>query len=282
VISNGLQQSSGLPDPGEGKSVYRWVLDQPVASYLTMIYIDEFTIVSDTLPDGKPIISAIGPDAKGGQESAAQIKKVIATLSDYFGPYPFAAAGGIFTGLSSTSIDLETATRPIYSGSRLNGVDIVVHELSHQWYGDSVTIKRWGDICINECVASYAVWLWKEQVDGADLDAMWKQQMRRAVNDPDFWRSPLVDMPAGQEFTSVYDRGPLAMHALRKEMGDDAFFALLRQWPAENAGRNASFDDFEATASDVAGVDLSPFFEAWFRVKSVPAEELRYPGDLAN
>lgn len=282
VISNGLRQNYDLPDPGEGNAVFRWQLDQPIASYLTTIYIDAFTTVEDTLPDGKPIVSAIGPNVRGGKDLAAQTSRVIEVLTGYFGPYPFPAAGAIFTGDSSTNIDLETATRPIYSGDKQSGVDIVVHELSHQWYGNSVTIKRWTDICINECVASYAPWLWKEQVDGTDLDARWKQQMRRAVGDQGFWRSPLVDMPAGQEFTAVYSRGPLAMHALRKEMGDTAFLALLRQWPTTYAGKNASFDDFEAFASTVAGRDLGPFIDAWFRGTTVPTDDVRYPGDLGG
>jgi len=282
VISNGLRQSHDLPDAGPDNAVFRWKLDQPIASYQTTIYIDEFTVVEDTLPDGKPIVSAVGPGVQADRVSVGRIKNVIEVLSGYFGPYPFPAAGGIFTGPSSTDIDLETATRPIYSGDRLSGIDIVVHESAHQWYGNSVTIKRWGDICINECVASYAPWLWKEQVDTSDIDALWKQQMRRAVDDSGFWRSPLVDMPAGQEFTSVYNRGPLAMHALRKVMGENAFMSLLNRWPTDFGGKHASFDDFETYASMVADQDLGPFIDAWFRGSTVPPLDVRYPGDLAN
>jgi aminopeptidase N len=223
VISNGLRQTDDLPHPGPGKSIFRWKLDEPVASYLTTIYIDKFSLVKDTLPDGKPIVSAIGPNVPGGKDLAMRTKKVIAFLSGYFGPYPFESVGGIFTGQSSTDMDLETATRPVYSGGTIDSVDTEVHELSHQWFGDDVTIKQWSDICINECFASYAPWLWKEQVEGTDLDGMWKRKMTRADDEPDFWSSPLVDMGPGQEFTSMYDRGPLAMHALRKEIGDDAF-----------------------------------------------------------
>ena len=282
VISNGLRQTDDLPHPGPGKSIFRWKLDEPVASYLTTIYIDKFSLVEDTLPDGKPIVSAIGPNVPGGKDLAMRTKKVIAFLSGYFGPYPFESAGGIFTGQSSTDIDLETATRPVYSGGTIDSVDIEVHELSHQWFGDDVTIKRWSDICINECFASYAPWLWKEQVEGTDLDRMWRRQMSRAVDQPDFWSSPLVDMGPGQEFTSVYDRGPLAMHALRKEIGDDAFLTLLKQWPAMYGGKNASFDDLEAYVSTLSGRDLGSFMDAWFRGRVVPPLPYRYPGDLGS
>ena len=166
VISNGIPLTTDLPDPGEGRSLFRWQLNQPIASYLTTIYIDKFTTVEERLSNGTPIVSAIGPDVEGARELATQTDTVIDVLASYLGPYPFGAAGGIFPGESSTHIDLETATRPIYSGGSVDNVDIVVHELAHQWFGNSVTLKRWSDICINECFASYAVWLFHEKVDG--------------------------------------------------------------------------------------------------------------------
>ena len=133
-----------------------------------------------------------------------------------------------------------------------------MHELSHQWWGDDVTVERWSDICLNECFASYGPWLYNEKVNGEDLDATWKQQMARVVNRPTFWKSPLVDMGPGNEFTRVYDRGPLALHALRKEIGDDAFFKLLKDWPAMYGGKNASFDDLEAYVTTLAGQGHEP------------------------
>ena len=278
VISNGVQQTSGLPTPAAGHSVFRWSLSQPVASYLTTIYIDNFAFDKGTLSDGKPVVSAIaqnaGADARDLADSTAGI---IDELSKYFGPYPFDAAGGIFTG-ERIGFALETATRPVYPG----GVDkgTVVHELAHQWFGDDVSVQRWSDICLNECFASYAPWLWAADTQSEDLNAVWKQQMREVEKDPGFWSSPLVDMGPGKEFTRVYDRGPLALHALRNEIGDDAFFTLLRQWPLVYGGKNASFDDLETMVNKLAGRDVKPFMDAWFRGKTVPDEQYRHPGQL--
>ena len=210
---------------------------------------------------------------------AKNTKQIIDVLSGFFGPYPFEAAGGIYTG-EQTGFALETATRPVYPGN----VDIafLVHELAHQWWGDDVTVERWSDICLNECFASYGEWLYNEKVNDEDLDATWKQRMANVVNRPAFWSSPLVDMGPGNEFTRVYDRGPLALHALRTEIGDDAFLKLLKDWPAMYGGKNASFDDLEAYVTTLAGKDMGPFMDAWFRGTTVPAAEFRYPGDLGN
>lgn len=281
VISNGVEQTDGLPAAPAGMTSSRWALDVPIASYLTTIYIDKFTRVDGALSDGKPVVSAIAPDAAAdAPDLARQTGRVIDVLSGFFGPYPMPAAGGIFTG-NRTGFALETATRPVYSVGTDN-LETVVHELAHQWYGDDVTIERWSDICLNECFASYATWLYAEKENGTDLDRLWKSKIQNVLDQPGFWRSPLVDMGAGNEFTRVYDKGPLALHALRREIGDDAFFTIIKQWPATYGGKNATFDEFEAFVNQQTGQDYTAFMDAWFRGTTVPADEYLYPGDLGN
>jgi aminopeptidase N len=281
VISNGVRQTDGLPDPGAGNAVFRWTLNEAVASYLTTIYIDTFQTVEDTMADGKPIVSAIAPDAPANaNDLAKQTKGILDVLSSYFGPYPFEAAGGIFVN-TQTGFALETATRPTYSGQSAD-LDTVIHELAHQWYGDDVTVQRWSDICLNECFASYAPWLYASKVNNADLDAYWKRQMAQVVDNPDFWSSPLVDMGSGNEFSSVYSRGPLALHALRAEIGDEAFLTMLHDWPATHGGKNATWDEFEAYVTELAGRDLTGFMDAWFRGRTVPDAQYLYPGNLGS
>ena len=128
VISNGIRQTDGLPDPDAGNAVFRWALSDPVASYLTTLYIDKFDVVEGKLADGKPIVSAIAPDANNdARELAESTGQIIDVLSGFFGPYPFEAAGGIFTGLN-TGYALETATRPVYGSGPIASFETVVHE----------------------------------------------------------------------------------------------------------------------------------------------------------
>ena len=91
-----------------------------------------------------------------------------------------------------------------------------------------------------------------------------------------------MDIGPGNEFTRVYDRGPLALHALRTEIGDDAFLTLLKGWPAMYGGKNAWFDDLEAYVTTLTRKVMGPFMDAWFRGTTVPAEEFRYAGNLGN
>jgi len=279
VISNGLKVTAGLPSPPAGMANFKWVQRVPIASYESMIYIDTFSTVTDSTVDGKPIVSAFTPNGKVDKfkRLAKDTRRILQVLSNHFGPYPFDAAGGIYTGEPLT-FALETATRPVYAD--WVDTETIVHELSHQWYGDNVFIKRWSDICLNECFASYAPWLWHQDVDSADLDLRWRSEMAQVAGQPTFWASPLVAMGPGNEFSSVYSRGPLALHALRKQMGERAFAKLLKQWPTVNAGKTVTFAALEAFAGRLAHQNLVPFMSAWFRGRTVPPAEYLHPGGL--
>ncbi|HEV2783268.1 MAG TPA: M1 family metallopeptidase [Actinophytocola sp.] len=272
VISNGREEPSTSDG---GWTTYTWVEKTRIATYLTTIGIDKWTFERSTLPGGIPVVSAYAPGAEGKKQVEARLPEIIEFLSQKFGPYPQSAAGGIYIN-ESIGFSLETQTRPIYANWAETAV--VVHENAHQWYGDSVTITSWGDMCLNECWASYAQWLWDEAKEGKDLDAEYRTQVARASNR--LWTGKLFDMGAGKEFTAVYTKGPLALHALRRQIGEDAFNRVMREWPARHRDGNASWPEFETFVQEIAGQDLRAFFEAWFRSDRKPADEYLYPGGL--
>jgi aminopeptidase N len=271
VISNGREEPSTSAD---GWTTFRWNEPTRIATYLTTIGIEKWTFERGTLPDGTPVVSAYAPGAEGKKELESRLPEVLAFLAEKFGPYPQSAAGGIYLN-ESIGFSLEIQGRPIYA----KWVDLptVVHENAHQWWGDSVSIENWADICLNECFASYATWLWDEAKEGANLDDRFRAEVTRAGSR--FWR-PLYDMGVGNEFTAVYDKGPIALHALRRHIGDDVFNRVLREWPAAHRDGNASWPQFEEFVTERAGRDLKPFFDAWFRGSEEPPDELLYPGSL--
>lgn len=275
VISNGSQIAGGADAPA-GKRVSRWEQAVPIASYLVTLYIDTFDLEKATSDSGIPVLSALAPGNAGDRALHRQTGNVVDALVKHFGPYPYGSVGGIYSD-ESIPFALETATRPVYAD--WVDLDTVVHELAHQWYGDDVMVQRWRDICLNECFASYAPWLWHQDTDDADLDAEWKDQMATVGQDPQFWASPLVDMGAGQEFTAVYTRGPLAVHVLRKTMGEKAFADLLLAWPETYGGGTATFEDLETLASEIAGKNLDDVFGVWFRASTPPSDD-DYPAAL--
>ncbi|WP_344862902.1 M1 family metallopeptidase [Amycolatopsis ultiminotia] len=273
VVSNGRQQGSTTKD---GKTTTTWQESDPVASYLTMIAIGKFTVQRATLPDGTPVVSAYAPGAEAHEATGDRLPEILSFLESKFGPYPQSAAGGVYLD-EDIHFSLETQTRPTYA--KWAEMPTLVHENAHQWFGDSVSLDSWSDICLNECFASYAQWLWSER-EGHDLDEQYRTAVEITKASTDFWGRKLVGMGVGHEFEAVYDKGILAVHALRRELGEAAFSKLLHEWTTEHRHGNANWADFEKLVSQVAGRDLSGFLTDWFHGTKLPADADLYPGSL--
>ncbi|MFB6876814.1 M1 family metallopeptidase [Streptomyces sp. NPDC056323] len=267
AISNGTlqSQSSRL-----GWTRFNWRSARPQATYLTTLAVGRFDITTDTTSDGLPVVNAysedLGANAGAARASIERTTEVAEWLTEVFGPYPFEALGGYSPNVTS-GFALETQTRPFYSPKQFaNGanVSVVVHELAHQWYGDSVSLKGWKDIWINEGFARYSQWLWSEKEGEGTAQELADYAYSLHPADDPFWKvKPGDPGPDNQFDAAVYDRGALALQALRDKLGDETFFALLKGWPAEHAYGNASVSDFVAYAERVSGKPLAAFFDTW-------------------
>jgi aminopeptidase N len=245
-----------------GWTTFVWRASDPMASYLSTAAIGDYELRFGRGPGGLPIIDAIdrdlGPDADDG---LARTNEMIRFFSGLFGRYPFTSYGAIVDDDEDAGYALETQTRPIYSGPPSEST--VAHELAHQWFGNSVSPARWREIWLNEGFATYAEWLWDEHTGGPTAD----QQFDSLYAQPPtagFWEPPPGDPGAEHLFAgSVYVRGAMTLHVLRRTIGDRAFFTVLRRWYAGNRDGTADTADFVALAERVSGRDLGALFDAW-------------------
>ncbi|MDG4862384.1 M1 family metallopeptidase [Streptomyces sp. T-3] len=290
AISNGVLQSTR--PVGADWTRYSWRSNKPQASYLATLAVGKFDITTDKTADGLPVLNAyskdLGDNAGAARASIERTTEVAEWLTEVFGPYPFNALGGYVPNVTS-GFALETQTRPFYSPRQFaNGanVSVVVHELAHQWYGDSVSVHGWKDIWVNEGFARYSQWLWSEKEGEASAQELADYVYASHPADDAFWTvKPGDPGPENQFDIAVYDRGALALQALRNEVGDDVFFQLLKGWPAKYKYGNAKVGDFVRYAEEVSGKPLAALFDTWLYQPARPgepaaakAEVLRAPG----
>jgi aminopeptidase N len=260
--------SNGVPGPqssADGWTTWRWSERTPMASYLSTLVIGNYRVVTG-VHAGRPMVTAVAaslPATGGAANSVGRTGEIVDFLASRFGPYPFDSYGGIVVADERIGYALETQSRPVYGPAFFSGdhpnPSVVAHELAHQWFGDSVSLYRWGDIWLNEGFASYAEWLWEEHDGGRTAQRNFELQY--ASTD---WSQPSVEPGRERMFgTAVYKRGALAVHALRRTVGDDAFFRILRTWTSERATGNATTSDFVALAERVADRPLRPLLDAW-------------------
>ncbi|MEU7630892.1 M1 family metallopeptidase [Nocardia sp. NPDC049220] len=277
VMSNGVRTDDVLHGD---KRIVSWAMTEPVAGYLTTVAIDRFSYLEQRRADGTPLLSAFAPNAEGNRETEQRLPEILDFAETLYGPYPFEAAGGIYVD-ADLEFSLETQTRPIYAP--WTDLQTVVHEIAHQWWGDWVSVRHWSDICLNECFASYtADYLWPERMEDKNVDDQYRRTIQKYRDDPKFWNIPLENPGVGQVFTSVYYRGPLFLHALRKQIGDEVFFGAVRDFLAAHAFGNTSMPELREFIQSRARTDLTGFFDAWLNRTAPPPEEYLFPESLRS
>jgi aminopeptidase N len=267
AISNGVLTSTTTR---AGWTRFDWHSAKPKATYLATLAIGKFDIRTGKTDDGIPVINAysknLGPEASAARASVQRTGEAIDFLQSKFGKYPFDAVGG-YVPDTTTHYAIETQTRPYYSPADFAdgaNVSVVVHELAHQWYGDCVSVHGWDDIWLNEGFATYAQWMWSEAQGEATAQELADYAYAAHPADDDFWTIAPGDPGAANQFAdAVYDRGAMAIQALRHRVGDRDFFRILKGWPKQHRYDDATVHQFEAYAEKVSGTSLAGLFETW-------------------
>ena len=273
AVANGVPQGTRGSPPGW--TTWRWRADEPMASYLAMMAVGRFRVTTATA-GGAAIYSAVADSLPRDKidPAIARTGEILEFLAGRFGPYPFAAAGAVVPDDPRIRYALETQTRPVYSprffGDTDTATTFIAHELAHQWYGDSVTPGVWRDIWLNEGFATYGQWLWDEH-EGRPGP---QEQFDEAYRDAGAMALPPGNPGGDNLFSpSVYVRGAMTLHALRRTVGDDAFFAILKAWAGERRHGTGTTAQFVALAGRVSGRDVAPVLDEWLYRDGKP----RYP-----
>ncbi len=258
-----------------GATTYVYDMPQPMASYLATVVVGQLTSVDDpvsTEAAGIPIRNVLPPDLVAEPPQNLDLQgEMLAFFEDRYGPYPFDIYG--IAVVPDFPAALENQTLSIFGDGIVDAPIfeyVLVHELAHQWFGNHVSPGDWSDIWLNEGFATYSEWLWIEERLGRQAaEVVITQRHETMAASPPY---PPGDPVATDLFNrSVYDRGALTLHALRQEVGDDAFFATLRTYVERFGGATAATSDFRAVAEEISGTELDTLFDAWLFADEVPA-----------
>jgi aminopeptidase N len=281
VMGNGVLV--GREDHGT-TTTWHWLQRAPMASYLATATNGTFATRFRRLASGLPVYDAVDPQTREDEddlpdpglafERLSAEPEIVRFFSALYGDYPFESVGGIVDWAPEVGYALESQTKPNYDRTPDPGT--VVHELSHQWFGDAVTPLTWADIWLNEGFATFSQWIYDERHGGPSAQAAF-DELYATPDDTeegqDLWFPAPAALPDASYLfsTPVYDRGAMTLQALRARLGDRVFFEILQTWYRQHRYGNASTADFIALAQRRSGRDLSAFFRTWLYTPGRPA-----------
>ena len=278
----------------DGTRTLHWEVLSPIANYAVALnigpYVELRTTVASVAGGSFPFVFYVLPeDVDAARAALPEFVEHIAWFESVLGPYPFRAEK---YGLVETPhLGMEHQTIVAYGNHFRPGAAgydwLHHHEASHEWWANLVTARDWKDMWLHEGIGTYMQALYLEQRVSPDAAAEKRAASRRGLRN----RRPVApretrdskqiyfDADGGFD-NDIYDKGACLLHTLRWELGDPAFFELLRRFayptPAQAAATDGSqcrlvdSDDFVALASEVAGRDLSWFFEVYLRQPALP------------
>nr|WP_198151725.1 M1 family aminopeptidase [Kibdelosporangium sp. MJ126-NF4] len=273
AVSNGALQYGG-PLPVPGGDQWSWRGEVAQSSGLSLLAIGQYDLRTSTGPDGKQVVTAYGKDLGAldapARASVERTPEIVLALSNWFGPYPYAALGGVVDKAFFNVV--ATTTRPIYDGDYFQGganASMVAHENAHQWYGNAVNpVDQW----LSEGFASYAEFLWSELEGLGTATELAQYYYDQFPAGHEAWAQPPANPdPESNLAFPIYTRGALALQALRTKVGDETFVRILRTWVTDQKTEAATTAEFVEHAERVAGTGLTDVFQPWIYAAERPA-----------
>jgi aminopeptidase N len=280
---------------GHDKTLWTYEMREPMAAELIQLAFGALTVRTRAPELGVRLRDVAAANQIDALDPAlARARDHLDWMVDKVGRYPFRTYGSLASD-AAFPFALEDQTISLYPsliffpaentpfGDARFYEPIMVHELAHQWYGDSVLPALWSDLWLNEGHATWYEWEWAQEegdpafyLEGGSFEAA----MRAAYARGDQLRATFgpvaapvhgADDIASFFSPNVYEGGALVLFALRQVVGDPAFREIERKWPQRYGGGPASTADFIALASKIAGRDLTAFLTAWLYGTTTPS-----------
>ena len=256
----------------DGRTVTRWNLDSPAASYLTTIAIGDYVRYRDRGPRGLPITYWLPRRDQRALPELRRSPRLIRWLEARLGPFPFDRVGAVMVpgwGAMETQTLVTMGSRII--ADRRDFRAVLLHEYAHQWYGDLVTPDNWPDLWMNEAFAMYLQFRWEVSRGWVTME-----EVRDLLTDLDPSLRKEDGPPGAYDRTKfaelcVYYCGALMLDRMNTVLGPDLFDQVLREWPQQFPLQSVDRNDYIAWLSARTGRDMGPFMTEWLTSPTTPA-----------
>lgn len=265
---------------GDGTATWTWTEDDPTATYLTTATVGLFDYQVDSMTETStgaelPIYKAIDQalPAAAVNTTLDRIPEMTNFLSETFGAYPYDSTGAVVDDVIDVGYALEVQTKPLFAlpplGAR--GASTLLHELAHQWWGNSVSPSSWLDIWHNEGWAQFSEWYWDHEENGGPSPA---QHFQDEYEDPDNdWSIAPAELdgdPANLfAHFPTYVRGAMTLEGYREIVGNAKFFAFADELQSAYRYADVSTAGIIAAAKNASGFSgaklnlLGQYFQQW-------------------
>jgi len=287
VVANGLLIEE--LDLADGMRRTHWKQSVPIASWLYTLAVARFSSHHAGVVGGVPVQTWVFPqDRDAGQKLFEDTsRRALQFFIDNIGPYSYEKLANVqatgFTGGTEYASAIFYGEKGVSSGR-----GPVVHEIAHQWFGDSVTERDWDDVWLSEGFATYFALLFTEHDEGRDafVDGLKRSraqvlQLEQKMPDTPVIHRNLDDMSKVLN-NLVYQKGGWVLHMLRQEVGTEHFWTAIREYYRRYRNTNASTSDLCAVFEQVSGKPLDWFFTQWLNVPGVPKIEGSWRYDAAR
>jgi aminopeptidase N len=295
TVANG--KLINVSEAANGMKIWTWKESVPSSTYLITVVAGEFEEVKDTWR-GIPV-TYYAPRGRGDRLSVnyARTPQMIELFSKKLGvDYPWEkyaqsmvddfVAGGMENSSATTNTSNSLQHSKLAPEFVTGQDDLISHELGHQWFGDLVTCKDWGDIWLNEGFATFMEFVWTESHFGKDqADYERWQAAHQWFEEANLYSKPIVrhDFNDSGEFDgNAYTKGGWVLYMLRHQLGEDAFYRGLRHYLEVNRGKNVVTADLVKAIEEATHTNVDQFFSQWLYGAGAPKFDLSYKYDDAK
>jgi aminopeptidase N len=294
VVANGKLER--VENTSNTTRTWTYTESVPIPPYCMIIAVAEFARLEPPTREVTPLAYYVPTTDKDfAMQGFAPANPSLKFFSQTIAPYPYEKLALIvgatrFGGMENSGAIVFASTlfnpRPEAPISRIfkirkGLVELIAHEIAHQWFGDSVTESTWSDLWLSEGFAEYFAGLFIQRYEGEPAFQQYmKQEADTYFNFEKKTRTPIHDTETEDLFKLLnannYQKGAWVLHMLRSELGDEKFFRGIRIYYDAHKNSIADSEDLRAAFEKASGRDLKDFFARWIYGAGHPRYELSW------